>query len=125
MRPDDLELAGWVNQLGTPGPEGSRSKLMARLGGSAAIVALLLYLTWRVGFTMPTGSSNRIAAWILIGFEALPLTGLILKLITVWNIDSTAPPVADEAPNGIRVAILIPTYNEPIEVLSPTVAAAC
>jgi cellulose synthase (UDP-forming) len=101
---------------------------MARLGGSAAIAALLLYLAWRMAFTMPTGptgSSNRIAAWILIGFEALPITGLILKLVTVWNIDSTAPPVVDEAPNGMRVAILIPTYNEPIEVLSPTVAAAC
>jgi cellulose synthase (UDP-forming) len=91
----------------------------------AAVGALLAYLAWRVGYTLPVDSSNRIAAWTLIGFEALPLAGLILKLITVWNIDSTAPLSVTQAPTALRVAVLIPTYNEPVEVLSPTVAAAC
>lgn len=118
-------LAGWTEQLGTPGLEASRSKLMAHIGGLAAIAALVLYLAWRVLYTMPADSTNRIAAWVLIGFEALPLTGLVLKLVTVWNIDSVPPQPVLEAPNGMRVAVLIPTYNEPIEVLSPTVAAAC
>ena len=43
----------------------------------------------------------------------------------MWNIDSHPLAPVTEAPNGMRVAVLIPTYNEPIEVLTPTVAAAC
>ncbi|HEY2044373.1 MAG TPA: glycosyltransferase [Jatrophihabitans sp.] len=114
-----------MDQLGAPGPEAARSRLLAHVGGMAAVGALLAYLAWRVGYTLPVDSSNRIAAWTLIGFEALPLAGLILKLITVWNIDSTAPLSVTQAPTALRVAVLIPTYNEPVEVLSPTVAAAC
>ena len=30
-----------------------------------------------------------------------------------------------EAPDGLRVAVLIPTYDEPSEVIAPTIAAAC
>ena len=95
------------------------------MGGIAAIAALVFYLTWRVLFTMPSGEWNLAIAWILVTFEALPLAGLILKAWSVWNIDSHPPAPVTEAPNGMRVAVLIPTYNEPIEVLTPTVAAAC
>lgn len=95
------------------------------MGGVAAIAALVLYLAWRVLFTMPSGEWNLTIAWILVTFEALPLAGLILKAWSVWNIDSHPPAPVTEAPNGMRVAVLIPTYNEPIEVLTPTVAAAC
>ena len=95
------------------------------MGGIAAIAALVLYLAWRVLFTMPSGEWNLTIAWILVTFEALPLAGLILKAWSVWNIDSHPPAPVTEAPNGMRVAVLIPTYNEPIEVLTPTVAAAC
>lgn len=118
-------IAGWAARLGRPGPEAPRSRRLAHLGGLAAIAALVLYLTWRVLFTMPSGEWNLTIAWILVTFEALPLAGLILKAWSVWNIDSHPPAPVTEAPNGMRVAVLIPTYNEPIEVLTPTVAAAC
>ncbi|GAA2140088.1 glycosyltransferase [Arthrobacter humicola] len=118
-------IAGWAARLGPPGPEAPRSRRLAHLGGLAAIAALVLYLTWRVLFTMPSGEWNLTIAWILVTFEALPLAGLILKAWSVWNIDSHPPAPVTEAPNGMRVAVLIPTYNEPIEVLTPTVAAAC
>ena len=95
------------------------------MGGIAAIAALILYLAWRVLFTMPSGEWNLTIAWILVTFEALPLAGLIMKAWSVWNIDSHPPAPVTEAPNGMRVAVLIPTYTEPIEVLTPTVAAAC
>jgi cellulose synthase (UDP-forming) len=95
------------------------------VGGIAAIAALILYLVWRVLFTMPSGDWNLTIAWFLVTFEALPLAGLILKAWSVWNIDSHPPAPVTEAPNGMRVALLIPTYNEPVEVLTPTVAAAC
>jgi len=118
-------IAGWAARLGPPGPEAPRSRRLAHVGGIAAIAALVMYLTWRVLFTMPSGEWNLAIAWILVTFEALPLAGLILKAWSVWNIDSHPPAPVTEAPDGMRVAVLIPTYNEPIEVLTPTVAAAC
>jgi cellulose synthase (UDP-forming) len=98
---------------------------MAHVGGLAAIAALVAYLIWRLMFTMPDEGWNLTVAWILVGFEALPLPGLVLKAWAVWNIDSDPPRPVTSAPAGMRVAVLIPTYNEPVEVLSPTVAAAC
>jgi cellulose synthase (UDP-forming) len=114
-----------VEQLGAPDVEDGRTRWSARIGGLAAVFALVGYLVWRAAFTIPAGGWNVAIAWALVSFEALPLLGLTLKTITLWNIDSVAPPPVSEAPLGMRVAVLIPTYNEPVEVLAPTVAAAC
>ncbi len=118
-------LAGWVAQLGPPTTEDTLSRRMAHIGGLASITALMLYLFWRLVFTFPAGGFDLTVAWILVVFEALPLAGLTLKVIALWNIDSHAPGPVTEATRALRVAVLIPTYNEPVEVLSPTVAAAC
>ena len=98
---------------------------MAHIGGLASIAALLAYLTWRVTSTLPAGGWNRSVAWLLVAFEALPIVGLVLKAITVWNIDSEAPEPVEVLREGQRVAVFIPTYNEPVEVIAPTIAAAC
>jgi cellulose synthase (UDP-forming) len=98
---------------------------LAHLGGIAAVVAPILYVTWRIAFTLPVGGWSVGIAWALVVFEALPVAGLVLKTITVWNIDSHPAPPPGALPTNTRVAVLIPTYNEPVEVLSPTVAAAC
>ena len=98
---------------------------MAHIGGLASIAALLAYLTWRVTSTLPAGGWNRSVAWLLVAFEALPIVGLVLKAVTVWNIDSEAPEPVGVLREGQRVAVFIPTYNEPVEVIAPTIAAAC
>jgi cellulose synthase (UDP-forming) len=41
------------------------------------------------------------------------------------GIDCRAPQPVTALPDGMRVAVLIPTYNEPVEVIAPTIAAAC
>jgi cellulose synthase (UDP-forming) len=120
-----LGIAGWAARLGPPGCESVRSRRLAHVGGLASIAALLAYLIWRVLFTMPVGGANLTVAWILVSFEALPLTGLVLKAWSVWNIDSHPPAPVTQTPQDMRVAVLIPTYNEPLDVLLPTVAAAC
>jgi cellulose synthase (UDP-forming) len=120
-----VPLAEWSRRLGAPTAEPARSRRMAHIGGIAAIAALVTYLVWRVAFTLPVGGWNRTVAWILVAFEALPLTGLVLKSITLWNIDAVAPEPVDVTPEGTRVVVLIPTYNEPAEVIAPTIAAAC
>ncbi len=118
-------LAGWAYLLGRPRPESPRSRRMARVGAIVAIGALLGYLWWRVAFTMPTGGWDEAAAWVLVSFEALPLLGLSIRAVTLWNIDCRAPDPVTELPSGMTVAVLIPTYNEPVEVIAPTIAAAC
>ncbi|MDB5621372.1 glycosyltransferase family 2 protein [Tardiphaga sp.] len=120
-----LGIASWVAQLGAPRPEGTRSRRLAHLGGIAAVAAPALYLTWRIGFTLPGSGWSAGIAWALVVFEALPIAGLILKTLTVWNIDGQPAPSVSALPAGTRVAAVIPTYNEPVEVLSPTIAAAC
>jgi cellulose synthase (UDP-forming) len=83
-----------------------------------------MYLTWRILFTVPTGGAHIWVAWTLIVFEALPLVGLVLKTVTLWTVDSTPPTASIEDVSGLRVVMFIPTYNEPAEVIAPTIAAA-
>jgi cellulose synthase (UDP-forming) len=83
------------------------------------------YLWWRITFTMPTTGWDQIAAWVLVTFEAIPILGLTIRLVTLWDIDCRAPKPVSELPAGMRVTVLIPTYNEPVEVIAPTIAAAC
>ncbi len=118
-----LVTAGWVDQLRPPGPEPLRQRLGARVGALLALTALLAYLTWRVTSTMPADPAWQ--AWALLGFETLPLPGLLVRLVTLWDIDSRAPRTVTELPAGTRVAVMVPTYNEPAEVIAPTIAAAC
>lgn len=117
-------LAGWAYLLGRPTEEPSRSRRLAQLGGVVSITALVVYLTWRIGFTMPASGFDRTAAWALVVFEAVPLAGLLVRLVTLWNIDSRAPRQVTEQQPGLRAVVMIPTYNEPVEVIAPTIAAA-
>lgn len=117
--------AGWADLLGPPSAEAHRSRLVARVGGLAAFTATIGYLTWRLAFTIPSSGPNATAALILVGFEAIPLIGMAFRLVTLWNIDSWSPPPVTQAPCDLRVAVLIPTYDEPAEVIAPTIAAAC
>lgn len=128
LDPALLPTAGWADLLGPPGPEEPRSRRTARVGGIVALVAVLTYLTWRIGFTLPAPGPNLVAALALVTFEALPLLGMVARLATIWNIDSAAPPsptTAGEPVPDLQVAVLIPTYDEPAEVIAPTIAAAC
>lgn len=118
-------LANWASLVQGPCRESDRSRWSARTGGLVAIAALTAYLVWRIGFTLPADGWDRNVAWLLVLFEAVPLAALIARTITVWDIDCHAPaPVTEHRP-GSRVAVLIPTYNEPVEVIAPTIAAAC
>lgn len=117
-------LAPWSDNLDGPQPERVSSRRQARVGGFVALFALVAYLYWRCTATMPSSGTNFDAALALIVFEALPVVGIVLKLATLWDIDSAGPPKPDGAAS-LGVAVLIPTYNEPAEVIAPTIAAAC
>jgi cellulose synthase (UDP-forming) len=49
--------------------------------------------------------------------------GLVLYTVALWDIDAGDPP-REASLRRARIAVLIPTYNEPPDVLLPTIAAA-
>jgi cellulose synthase/poly-beta-1,6-N-acetylglucosamine synthase-like glycosyltransferase len=103
-----------------PAQESPGRKLLIRGWALFTVAFSATYLLWRL-----SGTVNLDWWWI-----ALPLLiaeihnafGLVLYTIALWSLDSEPPPtIADPA---LRVAVLIPTYNEPADVLLPTIAAA-
>jgi len=85
-----------------------------------AIALTVTYLAWRATFTL-----NLSAWWLsvpLLLLEVHAVIGLGLYTFSLWDLDADPPPPVQASRR--RVAVLIPTYNEPEEVLTPTIAAA-
>ena len=77
------------------------------------------YLTWRLGWTMNWG-----AWWLSIPLFVTELHGyltFLLYLMMSWRVDPLDRP---EAPPDWSVDFYIPTYSEPYDVLSLTIAGA-
>jgi cellulose synthase/poly-beta-1,6-N-acetylglucosamine synthase-like glycosyltransferase len=105
---------------GLPAPETRGRLLVIRTTALLAIAATLAYLAWRIGFTVRASLWLAIPLWLL---ELHALIGLVLFTFSLWDLDSVTVPEPRIA-TDLRVAVLIPTYNEPREVLLPTIAAA-
>lgn len=111
-----------------PADESLRRKVVIRGVAIAALTVTVAYLAWRIG----AGTVNLAVWWIAIPLLLAELHnafGLILFTVALWDVDGG--PRADPLPSAgrragspLRVAVLIPTYNEPVEVLMPTVAAS-
>ena len=106
-------------RLPEPEPRGRR-----RLIRSFAVTSLtisVLYLLWRLFFTID------LAAW----FVAVPMLilevhhalGVGLYTFSLWDTDAPPPPAGVDS-TDLRVAVLITTHDESIEVLLPVVSAA-
>lgn len=86
-----------------------------------ALLLSALYLTWRTAFTL-----NMEAWWLslpLLVLEMHAVAGLALFTFSLWDLDGAQPAAVVDGTSQ-RVAVLIPTYNEPAEVVLPTIAAA-
>ena len=108
-----------------PAAESPRRVAVVRLVAVAALAVTAAYLTWRVA----AGTVNLEAWWVavpLLVAEIHNAFGLVLFTVALWEVDGgpTPPRAAPVAPLGLRIAVLVPTYNEPVEVLLPTVAAS-
>jgi cellulose synthase/poly-beta-1,6-N-acetylglucosamine synthase-like glycosyltransferase len=105
-----------------PAPEPQRRRVFIRAFALSTIALSVVYLGWRAFATL-----NLEVWWIalpLLLFEAHNTLGLALFTFALWDID-IRPRLMRVDPNPDRsVAVLIPTYNEPTEVLLPTIAAA-
>jgi cellulose synthase (UDP-forming) len=103
-----------------PAHESRARKLLIRGFALLAIAVTAAYLAWRVN-----GTVNLQWWWVAIPLLVVEIHnafGLVLYTVALWSLDSDPPPVAS-GPSP-RVAVLIPTYNEPVEVLLPTIAAS-
>jgi len=91
---------------------------------AVAVVALgstMAYLIWRAGWTLALD-----VWWVsipLLVLEVHAFLGLGLFTFSLWDVDRR-PATHDVTASNARIAILVPTYNEGLEVLTPTVAAA-
>jgi cellulose synthase (UDP-forming) len=103
-------------------PPESRSRRRAvRLAAVAALALTLVYLGWRATRTL-----HGAAWWLalpLLALEVHTLVSLALHTFDLWDLDPPPRPPRRTGP-APGVAVLIPTYDEPREVLLPTIAAA-
>lgn len=115
LRVPTFPAAAW------PAPEARRRVLAIRLLACLALLAGVGYLSWRALATVDLD-----VWWLalpLLLLEAHAVVGLGLHTLGLWDVDAERPPpVVHRTP--LRLAVLVPTYDEPIEVLLPTVAAA-
>jgi cellulose synthase (UDP-forming) len=101
--------------------EGRGRRRVVRAAAVAAVLVTAGYLGWRVTSTL-AGATGWLAG-CLLALEIHALLSLAVHAFDLWDLDAVAA-TAREDPVGLRVAVLIPTYNEPREVLLPTIAAA-
>ena len=104
-----------------PLPETRTRTLAIRSIAVLALVVTVAYLAWRAAFTLAID-----VWWLSVPLYVLELhaaLGLALFTFSLWDVDRRpATRVVDATEQ--RIAVLIPTYNEGLEVLMPTVAAA-
>jgi cellulose synthase (UDP-forming) len=84
------------------------------------VFATAAYVVWRAGWTL-----DGAALWLAIPFLAVEVhnaVGLAVFSLSLWDVGE--PPTAHEPKSAYRVAVVIPTYNEPPAVLLPTIAAS-
>jgi len=106
---------------GRPKPEGRTDLARIHFFAVTAVVIGVAYLVWRWLFTI-----DLAYWWValpLIVAETHNVIGLGLFTLALWDID-VSPPWHAVDETKYSVAVLIPTYNEPEEVLLPTIAAA-
>ena len=108
-------------------PDGASSdspRILDLVTRAVAVLALIVtaaYLVWRAVATV-----DLAVWWLSIPLYVLELhaaVGLGLYTFSLWDVHAgpRARPVRE---SRLRVAVLIPTWNEPPEVLAPTIAAA-
>ncbi len=104
-----------------PAAEPRRRTARIRLVASLALLASTGYVLWRATSTLDLSVWWLAVPLLLLELHAV--VGLGLHTAGLWDVDTVRPPEPVHA-TGLRLAVLIPTYDEALEVLLPTVAAA-
>ena len=83
------------------------------------------YLYWRL--TASFNDSAPVFSLLVIGAEVLAFVGLILFYFDIWEEQDTPVPTQKKVKSmaSVTVDVFITTFDEPIEVVEPSVADAC
>ncbi len=104
-----------------PVPETAARRWVIRSLAFVALAVTAAYLAWRT-----TSTVDLSVWWVsipLLVLEYHAALGLGLFAFSLWDVDRR-PATTSVRATRARIAVLLPTYNESIEVLTPTVAAA-
>lgn len=85
----------------------------------AYVGVAIWYLWWRVSNTI--NPDALVFSWTFLAADILGFGFFLLFAVTLW---SRVRRTAATAPPGLTVDVYIPTYNEPANVLRPTIAAS-
>lgn len=94
-------------------------RLTAHLVVVAALAASLVYIVWRWGFTL-----DGPGIWLGAPLAAAETYGLVMLALLAFSCWRTAQRQVPAPLRGREVAVLVATYNEPEDVLRPTVVGA-
>jgi len=104
-----------------PSPESPLRRNAIRAVALVALLVTAAYLAWR------TVATVELSVWWvsipLLVLEFHAALGLALFTFSLWDVDRR-PEARSVVTTTDRVAVLIPTYNESLEILTPTIAAA-
>ena len=106
----------------SPADAGSTRIVQSRLAQAATVLyvaASLAYLYWRVAYTV-----NTDALFVSVPFLFADFVGFGYFLLFAHNLWRRTERTPSPAPEGLTVDVFIPTYNEDIAVLRPTIEAA-
>ncbi|WP_165943507.1 UDP-forming cellulose synthase catalytic subunit [Roseicella aquatilis] len=108
--------------------------LLGRFKGRAVTLALaalsclvsLRYITWRLTDTLDYTSwlQTFLGAGLLLAEIYVTIALVITYAQTAWPLDRKPVPLPDDVDAWPTVDVFIPTYNESLEVVKPTVFAA-
>ena len=104
-----------------PAPEARSRAWAIRAIAVVALAVTVAYLLWRATSTLAMN-----VWWVSIPLYVMEVhaaVGLGLFTFSLWDVDRR-PQTREVLRTRARVAVLIPTYNEDLEVLMPTIAAA-
>jgi cellulose synthase (UDP-forming) len=91
-----------------------------------ALLAMARYVWWRITQTLSFQTPGEaILGYLLFGAEAYTWVILLLGFVqTAWPLNRAVAELPADTANWPSVDIYIPTYNEPLSVVRPTVFAA-
>ncbi len=104
-----------------------RARITLMLLFVISIVVTGRYLWWRMTMTLNTGNGivEAVLSLLLMGAELYAFLVMVLGYFQVcWVLDRKPVPMPEERASWPTVDIFIPTYNESVEVVKPTLFAA-
>lgn len=113
-----ITVVSWFVELRRPGST-------RRIGLVVALGSALIYITWRILFTIPSDNwIAGVAGIILVAAEFAAIVQMVASTVRGWQQVKHQPAPLSALASMPSVDVYIATYSESIGVLEPTLAGA-